>query len=276
MAHILAGMTARYEFALWKEEGETPLAALTRFKLAAPPQIAALPMTYAGRLDPLASGVLPVIAGDITEAAKQELLNTPKEYEVDILFGVSSDTDDPLGIVRFVGAAKDGEEELARTFIQGLGGPIVQDYPAYSSAVHDGLPLWQHAREGRFPEKQRESYVYKATAGATSSCSVAHIADEAARRIHSVSGDFRQEEVLASWEDVCARHSSQYVTIMPASLQVGSGFYVRALARMIGEQVGCGALAWRIVRTRVGRFGEGDAWRHGEDTEAFLGDIISS
>lgn len=267
-------MTARYEFALWKEEGETPLAALNRFKLAAPPPIAALPMTYAGRLDPLASGVLPVIAGDITDEAKKEILNGPKAYEADILLGMTSDTDDPLGIVRLRGSAGDSEAEYARNIVQTLQGPIVQDYPAFSSAVHDGMPLWQHAREGRFPSKQRESYVYAASAGTPSSSTVAHIADEAARRIHLVAGDFRQEEVCASWGEVRARNEDARVMIVPVSLEVGPGFYVRALARTLGEQVGCGALAWRIIRTKAGRFSKREAWHQGDDVESALGAMI--
>ncbi len=267
-------MTARYEFALWKEEGETPLAALNRFKQAAPTHIANLPMTYAGRLDPLASGVLPVIAGDITDDAKQKLLNTPKEYAADIILGMSSDTDDPLGLVSVVGPAGGREAESARDIIQSLRGPIIQNYPAYSSAVHAGMPLWQHAREGRFPEKQRESCVFKAAAGDPSSRTVAHVAEEAMRRIQAVAGDFRQEEVLAAWDEVRARHESERIMIVPVSLEVGSGFYVRSLARKVGEQVGCGALAWRIVRTRAGRFGVHEAWRQEDDPERALGVMI--
>ena len=48
---------------IYKKAGETPLEAINRFR-AANPEYRNVKITYAGRLDPLAEGVLILLAGD--------------------------------------------------------------------------------------------------------------------------------------------------------------------------------------------------------------------
>ena len=80
--------------------GETPLECLERTRLEK--GIAALvPMTYAGRLDPLASGKLLILVGDECKE-KEKYLGLDKEYEIEVLFGVMTDTGDALGLIKKV------------------------------------------------------------------------------------------------------------------------------------------------------------------------------
>ena len=80
-----------------KKEGETPLLALENFR-AKNPKYLNVPMTYAGRLDPMASGVLLILAGAETKN-KDKYLVLNKEYDFSMLFGFSTDTYDILGKV---------------------------------------------------------------------------------------------------------------------------------------------------------------------------------
>ncbi|MBP6060753.1 MAG: hypothetical protein KA515_01980, partial [Candidatus Pacebacteria bacterium] len=80
-----------------KREGETPLSALERFR-AKNKGYKDLPITYAGRLDPMASGVLVLLAGEKTKE-KDKYLFLDKEYEFEVLFGFATDTYDILGKV---------------------------------------------------------------------------------------------------------------------------------------------------------------------------------
>src|ERR1035437_1661782 len=82
---------------LYKNKGETPLECLERFKKDNP-EYEKERMTYAGRLDPLAEGLLIVLYGDEIKN-KEKYLGLDKEYEVDILFGFATDTYDVLGKV---------------------------------------------------------------------------------------------------------------------------------------------------------------------------------
>lgn len=83
---------------LEKRVGETPLECLNRFR-AAHPEYAEVPMTYAGRLDPMANGLLLVLAGDLVHR-KDDFLGLDKEYRATVVFGVSTDTYDGLGKIQ--------------------------------------------------------------------------------------------------------------------------------------------------------------------------------
>ncbi len=78
-----------------KKEGETPLAALER--LCRDHGIYEK-VTYAGRLDPMASGLLLVLSGDDVHK-KDSMLEHTKTYEFTILLGAATDTGDILGKV---------------------------------------------------------------------------------------------------------------------------------------------------------------------------------
>ncbi|MFA6190415.1 MAG: hypothetical protein WC711_02825 [Candidatus Staskawiczbacteria bacterium] len=80
-----------------KKEGETPLSALENFRKKNPKYFN-IPITYAGRLDPMASGVLVLLAGEEAKN-KEKYLALDKEYNFSVLFGFSTDTYDILGKV---------------------------------------------------------------------------------------------------------------------------------------------------------------------------------
>jgi tRNA pseudouridine55 synthase len=55
-------------------------------------------LSYAGRLDPMAEGVLLCLVGS-ANARREAYLDLNKEYILDVLFGFSTDTYDILGKV---------------------------------------------------------------------------------------------------------------------------------------------------------------------------------
>ena len=88
---------------LEKEVGETPLIALRKWK-EQNPEYKDVIASYAGRLDPMASGKLLVLFGE--ECKKQKsYTNLDKEYEIEVLFDVGTDTGDALGLTEYSGKA---------------------------------------------------------------------------------------------------------------------------------------------------------------------------
>ena len=71
-----------------KKEGETPLEALSNFR-AKHKKYKDVKMTYAGRLDPMASGLILILAGEETKN-KEKYLTLDKEYSFEVLPCVSS------------------------------------------------------------------------------------------------------------------------------------------------------------------------------------------
>jgi len=165
-----------------KEIGETPLECLERTRLEK--GIATdVPMTYAGRLDPLASGKLLLLVGDECKD-KEKYLGLDKEYEIEVLFGVKTDTGDALGLIEKVEAAVVAaipivadvynvhtlssvqKREIYITGSRGTGSPwskfcgkFIQAYPAYSSKTVSRrsdlrkCPLHDLARSGELPDE---------------------------------------------------------------------------------------------------------------------------
>jgi tRNA pseudouridine55 synthase len=106
---------------------------------------------HAGTLDPLASGLLPLLFGEATKFA-QFGLDSIKEYRAQIRLGVLTDTGDAEGKVlerRAVDVTADG---VARALAR-FRGPIEQVPPMYSALKHGGQPLYALARAGQTVER---------------------------------------------------------------------------------------------------------------------------
>jgi tRNA pseudouridine55 synthase len=107
---------------------------------------------HAGTLDPLASGLLPLLFGEATKFA-QFGLDAPKEYVADVRLGAATDTGDAEGAIvdrRPVNVDADGlAQALAR-----FRGTIEQVPPMYSALKHEGQPLYALARAGETVERE--------------------------------------------------------------------------------------------------------------------------
>lgn len=168
---------------------------------------------HAGTLDPLATGVLPILfesATRLTEFAHR----LPKTYVADVHLGFTTDTDDsesdprPSGDASAVTAAA-VEDQLA-LFV----GRLLQQPPAYSAVKIDGRRAYRLARAGEDPQPApREVDVY------------------AARLL-----DFQP-----------GPHAVARVEV-----RCGSGTYMRSIARDLGERLGTGGYLGRLVRTAYG------------------------
>jgi tRNA U55 pseudouridine synthase TruB len=66
-------------------------------------------------------------------------------------------------------------------------------------------------------------------------------------------GDFRQEIILSKWNEVLGSLNINF-QIVKIKAEVSSGTYMRTLAHEWGKALGVPALAYHIVRTKVGEF----------------------
>ncbi len=251
---------------LYKKCGETPLECILRFKKDNP-EYEEVKMTYAGRLDPLAEGVLLVLAGDAVHK-KDEFLNLDKEYEVDVLFGVSTDTYDVLGLVDYeclsslrmrgpmdsrLHGNDNADEESLKSFL----GKNVFEYPLYSSKTVNGKPLFSIARQGGLDDieiPEREMEIHDLQFLGWKDINSKDLLKNIEKKISEVRGDFRQEEILEKWREFLHANNFNF-KIAKIKAEVSSGTYMRTLAHEWGKALGVPALAFHIVRTRVGEFG---------------------
>lgn len=172
---------------------------------------------HTGTLDPLATGVLPLVVGRATRLASL-LTSGDKEYVALVRFGAATATYDAESGGRTAPAAHAAEvphdgREIERALLSFVG-TYLQQPPPFSAKKIGGTPAYALAR------RQQPVEITPVEVTVTS------LTLE------------RYEAGLAQLRVACS-----------------SGFYVRSLAHDLGQQLGCGAHLEGLRRTRAGDFG---------------------
>lgn len=108
---------------------------------------------HAGTLDPLATGVLPILVGKATRIA-QYLVQWEKEYRVVLRLGETTDTQDATGSPLASRSVEGVTPERIREVVAGFVGCQQQLPPMYSAVKVKGVPLYKAARAGRTVERE--------------------------------------------------------------------------------------------------------------------------
>lgn len=259
-------MTLPRYVVLEKAVGQTPLAC-TELWRADKPELAGVPLAYAGRLDPMASGKLLVLIGD--ECKVQEKYHgLDKQYEFSVLFGVSSDTADVLGRLQLADTIPTPTLPQLKTICQKLTGEIELPYPHFSSKTVKGKPLHVWTLEGRLDEitiPTKRSTIFKLQPTKLETKTRAEIYAEASAKIETIptvtetskalGNDFRRVDIRADWKlFVEAGNPGDHFTITTFTCISSSGTYMRTLAEVIAKQADTTALAYHIHRTKIGLY----------------------
>lgn len=101
---------------------------------------------HLGTLDPMATGVLPLVVNKATKFA-QFLDGGAKVYLATMELGVETDTYDSEGTVIAAHEVTATEDEI-RKVLSGFMGKIMQVPPMYSAKKVNGVPLYKLARKG--------------------------------------------------------------------------------------------------------------------------------
>ena len=105
---------------------------------------------HTGTLDPMATGVLPVLLGRAT-ALSGLLLDADKRYTTAVKLGVATDTEDITGNIISETKVSVTEEQI-ESALKAFTGKIMQIPPMYSAIKKDGVRLYKLAREGKTAE----------------------------------------------------------------------------------------------------------------------------
>lgn len=197
---------------------------------------------YAGRLDPMAEGLMIFLDKDEEKSNRKDFERLKKIYEFDVLLGVQTDSYDILGIPKKITRNNKQETNIKL-------GQQIQEYPPYSYVRVRGKPLFWWARNNRLdeieiPEKKINIINFKKISEykLTSSDLLDYISD----RVSKVNGDFRQEEILKAWKSFCLK--PQEFECKKFEVECSGGTYVRSLANDMG------GVAINIMRTQIGDY----------------------
>lgn len=249
---------------LHKKRGETPLHALTAWKNTHP-SYTDIPASYAGRLDPMAEGKLLVLLGDECKRQKR-YHNLDKEYVVEVLLDVGSDTGDALGLITYSNTETRVDTKTLEKILHPEKGKAEHAYPAFSSKTVGGKPLFLYALEGtldtiQIPTHQEEIYditlqgVMRLSETELRTRIDAFLADvpTTTEPSKSLGADFRIQEVRASWNELFTAAKRRTFALITIKVTCGTGTYMRSLAPRIGKALHTDALALSIRRTRIGK-----------------------
>lgn len=114
---------------------------------------------HSGTLDPMATGLLILLAGSATKA-QAGFQGASKTYSGVISFGAETDTWDAEGAVTAEAPPPALDEASVRKAVAAFSGRIIQQVPPYSAVRLQGKPMYKHARQGAaMPEVRREADV---------------------------------------------------------------------------------------------------------------------
>ena len=240
-----------------KQYGETLTQTLERFRLTYP-EYSEARVTYAGRLDPLAHGLMLLLTGEDVYH-KESYLKLDKVYEVDVLFGMTTDTYDILGMIDDTVPHNEFvlNETTVSTVVETCIGTGYQTYPPYSSKTVQGKPLWRWAREGSLSTIElptREIEIYRIELLSTYELNVSDFIRLVEEACNVVRGDFRQNDIRARYNEYFKNHTDNSYQVYRIRVYASSGTYMRSLAHKVGQQLGIGGIALRIHRTHVGEY----------------------
>jgi tRNA pseudouridine55 synthase len=171
---------------------------------------------HLGTLDPMATGVLPLLMGKFTRLA-QYFSAAEKSYAGGIRFGFATDTYDaegePCGPDHWPDAGAMLTLERMRAAAARFHGEMEQMPPQFSAKKVDGQPAYKLARKGT-PVQLKPARV--------------RVDTFAIESLDGPEADF--------------------------TIDISAGGYVRSVAHELGRDLGCGAHLNRLRRTRAGAF----------------------
>ena len=139
-----------------KGEGITSQGAVTRVKRL----FGESKVGHTGTLDPMATGLLPILLGRAVKAS-EFLLSSHKHYEATLRLGLTTDTEDITGTVLTAADALPSEDTVLKA-LEGFRGQIWQTPPMYSALKVGGKKLVDLARAGVVIDRApREITVYR-------------------------------------------------------------------------------------------------------------------
>lgn len=214
-------------------------------------------MGYAGRLDPMAEGLLLIMVGEECKR-RYYYQRLDKEYEADILFGISTDSYDVLGLVdKMLPAQFSIDTNKLRGVLGTFIGMSKQRYPPFSAYRMGGKSLYTLSREGSLDHRiipSKNIRIDDITCINIHRIRSEELLASVMSKVNSVAGNFRQEEIMHKWESVLSSATAAYYPVATLKISCASGTYIRTLAHDIGRKMNVPGMVFHLKRTRIGTF----------------------
>jgi tRNA pseudouridine55 synthase len=224
--------------------------------------------SYAGRLDPMASGLMIILTNEHC-LQQNNFHNFSKIYEFKIAIGLSTDTYDILGLItnyninKYTNLNSDEIYKIKQSIIDNFQKTYSQQYPVFSSIRIDGKPLWYYAKNNlldniKIPEKNitidKLDYIENKT------ISIEDYIKIVKYRINLINPkyDFRQKPILEEYNKLNTQFKNNInninINILHFRASVSCGTYIRMLVNDISNYLSIPMTTFEIHRIQVGDY----------------------
>lgn len=220
------------------------------------------------RLDPQARGEESFLENEELKDFDKYIHSADKEYEAEIILGVSTDTDDILGVFDNKLNLKLSEIEKSDIVSKitnefnnlNINGKFYQKFHPYSSFMlrknGERKPLWKWKKlnildDSDIPSKKIHLHFINILDIKTYNYS--DILHEFIRRINLIDNKhmFRQTEIVEQWRNLENLRIIDNIYSIKIHMKVSSGFYVRQLCQDLKKKIEYPLMIFDINRTKI-------------------------
>lgn len=209
-------------------------------------------MCYCGRLDPMARGKIILLKDEeCKDMQKYNKLN--KIYEFEIILGIKTYSDDPLGIIEELDTNILSFSEFNKIYksilteLYNYPTNINQKFHKYSSKNINGKPLWYYTKNNLLVEQPSHLVsIYNIYTNNFKFYDYNKWRTNIINNIKSIDEncDFDQTNIITQWENI----ELTELTSIPVRINVSSGFYVRQFVRDLSDKINYPLLTYDINR----------------------------
>ena len=204
-------------------------------------------LAYTARLDPMAKGVVPIAINDECKRI-ETLFNTEKTYQVKIILGIKTDSDDALGIIQ-------NNIEISKTRIEIIKELIINylhiNKKSFQQKYHYfSTKMLNHRKQKT--EAISETHLvslndYKIIKEGEYKYNI--WLEKIINQINNIdiTKNFRQKEIIEQWKSLIIE-DLHYIKF---EFNVSSGFFIRQLINDISISIGIPLMCYSINRISV-------------------------
>lgn len=205
-------------------------------------------LTFTARLDPMAHGIVPLIEENEFKNIKNNI-NSKKVYQVKILLGIQTDSDDVLGLIEKVNKNYFNKNlDKLKPYLERYNYNYDQKYHYFSSKRI--IKRYRNKKDDGFTHNVT---LYKSKIISEDFIFINKLINDICSDIKKIDPEknFRQKEILKQWKDFYLKYENQKINYIKLELTVSSGFYIRQFVRDLINETQIPMLAYQINRTNI-------------------------
>jgi tRNA U55 pseudouridine synthase TruB len=206
--------------------------------------------TYTTRLDPMAKGLVQLIEEKEFKNLKN-YLNSDKKYQVRILFGIQTDSDDVLGKITGLDLLPFNNKNNLSKYFPYFEKLEQKDF--YQKYHYFSSKRIQWRRNHKDIEKDIPSHLVSLYFSKIINHGLINFQEWKKEMIEELelvdkSQNFRQDEIIKQWKEL---EDITFLNFIDLELKVSSGFFVRQFIRDISEELNIPLLTYHITRISI-------------------------